>query len=88
LKHLARSLVVLLIVSCAWRYGRESVRAWLAHATRAPAAPAALPLELPSGEHYSPAEDLERWTTKPSVAPGSPLTSPCIHSPTFYWLRQ
>ena len=60
MKHLAKSLLVLLILTCAWRYGRESVRVWLAHATRAPVAPAALPLELPSGEHYSPAEDLER----------------------------
>ncbi len=60
MKHLAKSLVVLLVVTCAWRYGRESVRAWLAHATRAPVAAAASPVELPSGEHYSPAEDLER----------------------------
>ena len=60
MKHLAKSLVVLLIVTCAWRYGRESVRAWLAHATRAPVGPAASPMRLPSGEHYSPGEDLER----------------------------
>jgi len=60
LKHLDKSLVVLLIVSWAWRYGRESVHAWLAHASRAPVAPAASPAELPRGEHYSPAEDLER----------------------------
>jgi phosphatidylserine/phosphatidylglycerophosphate/cardiolipin synthase-like enzyme len=60
LKHLAKLLVVLLIVTCAWRYGRESVRAWVADATRAPSAAAASPAELPSGEHYSPAENLER----------------------------
>ena len=60
LKHLARSLVVLLIVTCAWRYVRESVGAWLAHATRAPLAPEASTTRLPSGEHYSPGEDLER----------------------------
>jgi phosphatidylserine/phosphatidylglycerophosphate/cardiolipin synthase-like enzyme len=60
LKHLARSLVVLLIMTGAWRYGRESVRAWLADGTRAPLASVASPVELPGGEHYSPAEDLER----------------------------
>ena len=60
MKHLARSLVALLIVTCAWRYGRESVRAWLAHATRATLAPVASSVESPRGEHYSPAEDLER----------------------------
>ncbi len=60
MKHLAKSLVVVLIVTCAWRYGRESVRAWLAHATRAPLAPAASPVKLLGGEHYSPGEDLER----------------------------
>jgi len=59
-KHLARSLVVLVILSCVWRYGRESVHAWLAHATRAPVTPAASAGELLTGEHYSPAEDLER----------------------------
>jgi phosphatidylserine/phosphatidylglycerophosphate/cardiolipin synthase-like enzyme len=61
LKHLTKSLVALLIVTCAWRYGRESVHAWLAHATRAPVTPAASPGELPTGEHYSPAENLERF---------------------------
>ena len=60
MKHLAKSLAVLLIVTCAWRYGRESVRAWLAHATRPTVAPAPSSMGLPSGEHYSPAEDLER----------------------------
>ena len=60
MKHLARSLVVLLIMTCAWRYGRESVHEWLAHATRAPLASVPSSVELPSGEHYSPAEDLER----------------------------
>jgi phosphatidylserine/phosphatidylglycerophosphate/cardiolipin synthase-like enzyme len=61
LKTVARSLVLLLIVTCAWRYGRESVGAWLAHATRASVAPAASPAELPTGEHYSPAENLEHF---------------------------
>jgi hypothetical protein len=60
LKHLTRSLVVLLIVTCAWRYGRESVRAWLAQATRVLLAAVPSSVELPAGEHYSPAEDLER----------------------------
>jgi phosphatidylserine/phosphatidylglycerophosphate/cardiolipin synthase-like enzyme len=60
LKHLAKSLVVLLIVASAWRYGRESMRAWLAHATRRPLAPVPSSVEPTSGEHYSPAEDLER----------------------------
>ena len=60
MKHLAKSLLVLLILTSAWRYGRESVRVWLAHATGASVAPAASPVELPRGEHYSPAEDLER----------------------------
>ncbi len=60
MKHLAKSLLVLLIVSCAWRYGRESVRAWLAHAARPAVAPVASSKGLPSGEHYSPGEDLER----------------------------
>ena len=60
MKHFARLLVVLLIVTCAWRYGRESVRAWLGNATRAPLGPVASSVELPAGEHYSPAEDLER----------------------------
>ena len=60
MKYLAKSLVVLLIVTCAWRYGRESVRAWLGNATRAPLGPVASSVELPAGEHYSPAEDLER----------------------------
>ena len=60
MKHLAKSLVVLLIVTCAWRYGRESVRARLGNATRAPLAAVASPVELASGEHYSPAENLER----------------------------
>ena len=60
MKHLAKSLVVLLILACAWRYGRESVRAWLANATRAPLAPVPSSVEPPAGEHYSPAEDLER----------------------------
>ena len=60
MKHFARLLVVLLIVTCAWRYGRESVRAWLGNATRAPFGPVASSVELPAGEHYSPAEDLER----------------------------
>ena len=60
MKYLAKSLVVLVIVTCAWRYGRESVHAWLPHATRATLAPAASPVELPGGEHYSPGEDLER----------------------------
>jgi phosphatidylserine/phosphatidylglycerophosphate/cardiolipin synthase-like enzyme len=60
LKHLARSLVVLLIVTCAWRYGRESVRTWLAHAARPAVAPVPSSMGLPGGEHYSPGEDLER----------------------------
>lgn len=60
MKHLARSLVVLLIVTCAWRYGRESVRAWLAHAARPAVTPVTSSMGLPSGEHYSPGEDLER----------------------------
>jgi len=60
LKHLAKSLLVLLILTCAWRYGHESVRAWLAHATLAPLAAVPSSVELPAGEHYSPAEDLER----------------------------
>jgi hypothetical protein len=60
LKHLARSFVLLLIVTCAWRYGRESVHTWLAHAARPAVAPVPSSMGLPSGEHYSPAEDLER----------------------------
>jgi phosphatidylserine/phosphatidylglycerophosphate/cardiolipin synthase-like enzyme len=60
LKHLAKSLVVLLILTYAWRYGRESVRAWLAHAARPAVAPVPSSMDLPSGEHYSPGEDLER----------------------------
>ena len=60
MKYLAKSLVVLLIVTCAWRYGRESVHAWLAHPTRAPVAAMPSSVELPAGEHYSPREDLER----------------------------
>ena len=60
MKHLAKSVLVLLIVTCAWRYGRESVHAWLAHPTRAPVAAMPSSVELPAGEHYSPAEDLER----------------------------
>ena len=60
MKHLAKSLLVLLILTCAWRYGHESVRAWLAHATLAPLAAVPSSVELPAGEHYSPAEDLER----------------------------
>jgi phosphatidylserine/phosphatidylglycerophosphate/cardiolipin synthase-like enzyme len=60
LKHLPKSLVVLLILTCAWRYGRESLRTWLAHAARPTVAPARSSMGLPSGEHYSPGEDLER----------------------------
>ena len=60
MKHLARSLVVLLIMTCAWRYGRESVREWLAQAARPALAPVTSLMGLPSGEHYSPGEDLER----------------------------
>ena len=60
MKHLAKSVLVLVIVTCAWRYGRESVHAWLAHPTRAPVAAMPSSVELPAGEHYSPAEDLER----------------------------
>jgi phosphatidylserine/phosphatidylglycerophosphate/cardiolipin synthase-like enzyme len=52
--------VVLLIMTCAWRYGRESVREWLAQVARPALAPVTSLMGLPSGEHYSPGEDLER----------------------------
>ena len=67
MKHLVRIVIVLLVISWAWRYGREMFDGWVARSSwvihsggATPTAPGPL-LRFPSGEHFSPAENLERF---------------------------
>jgi phosphatidylserine/phosphatidylglycerophosphate/cardiolipin synthase-like enzyme len=66
LKHLIRIAIALLVISWAWRYGRETFNRWVERTSRVdfstPATPAAAGsfFGFPSGEHFSPGENLER----------------------------
>lgn len=64
MKHLVRFVIALLLISWAWRYGRETVDRWMESGPvishfSAPLTAGLLPASL-SGEHFSPAENLER----------------------------
>lgn len=65
MKHLVRIVIVLLVISWAWRYGRETFNRWVERTSRVdfstPATPTAAAsfFGFPSGEHFSPGENLE-----------------------------
>lgn len=64
MKYLVKIVIVLLLISWAWRYGRETVDRWMENGPvishfSAPLTAGSLPALL-SGEHFSSAENLER----------------------------
>lgn len=66
MKHLVSIIIFLLLISWVWRYGRETFDRWAEHSTWEGHSAGAAPVDtsylsrLPRGEHFSPAENLER----------------------------
>lgn len=60
MRHFAKLLIMALVASYTWRCSREFVGMRLTEVKRSPFTETSMAGGLPAGEHYSPAENLER----------------------------